>query len=42
MVFEGDGTESDEIIESYVSQVRQRIEELIERGRESHAREGWR
>jgi 1-acyl-sn-glycerol-3-phosphate acyltransferase len=42
MVFEGDGTESDEIIEGYVSQVRQRIEELIERGRESHAREGWR
>ena len=42
MVFEGDGTESDEIIEGYVSQVRLRIESLIEKGRELHAREGWR
>lgn len=42
MVFEGDGTESDELIEGYVSQVRQRIEELIAKGREQHAREGWR
>jgi UDP-glucose 4-epimerase len=42
MHFEGDGTESDEIIEGYVSQVRQRIESLIEKGREMHAREGWR
>jgi 1-acyl-sn-glycerol-3-phosphate acyltransferase len=42
MHFEGDGTESDEIVEGYVSQVRQRIESLIEKGRELHAREGWR
>lgn len=36
MVFEGDGTESDEVIEGYVSQVRQRIEALIEKGRQMH------
>lgn len=42
MHFDGDGTESDELIEGYVSQVRQRIEELIVQGREQHASEGWR
>lgn len=42
MIFEGDGTESDEIVEGYVSQVRARIVELIEKGRADHAQEGWR
>ena len=34
MVFEGDGTESDAIIEGYVAQVKARIAALIEKGRE--------
>lgn len=34
MRFEGDGTEPDEIISAYVDQVKERIEALIERGRQ--------
>ena len=33
LVFEGDGTEADDVIEGYVSVVRSRIEELIDKGR---------
>ncbi|MDP7113211.1 MAG: lysophospholipid acyltransferase family protein [Myxococcota bacterium] len=33
MVFDGDGTESDDVIEGYVAQVRSRIEELTAEGR---------
>lgn len=35
MHFEGDGTEADETIEEYVAQVKARIEELIEHGRQT-------
>ena len=35
MVFEGDGTEADEVIYAYVDQVKERIVELIEEGRVS-------
>lgn len=39
MVFEGDGTEEDSVIDGYVAQVKQRIADLIENGRKSrHAR----
>ncbi len=33
MVFEGDGSEADEVIEGHVQQVKDRIRQLIERGR---------
>ncbi len=34
LLFEGNGTERDEVIESYVGQVRQSVQDLIEQGRE--------
>ena len=35
MTFEGDGTESDEVIEAFVQQVRDRITELMREGLEA-------
>jgi hypothetical protein len=42
IVLEGDGHESDEVIESHVSRVRAAIVELIERGRAQRRSEGRR
>ena len=38
MTFEGDGNETDDVIKGFVEQVRQRIYELIDQGRESRRR----
>ena len=38
LVFEGDGTEGDEVIEDYVNQVKDRIVELIDTGRQLRRR----
>lgn len=39
MHFDGDGSEADETIERYIDQVKRRIDELIERGREHRQRQ---